>query len=211
MNNDNNNNTKPIIKAKNIFKIPELLINRVYIRLSDNYNIRSRDGLYPLINAVATCHPTAYGITLFEENLDDIIIYSKRTQRFILQEVDNFIYHIGQRKAFESMATYASLNQIRHIHNFLLGTENSLPAFTAVIMYVIFKLLPPADPAIYICQELLEQIHYVVHSYYLHNIDDELIKFFEDSFTLVKMQWRTIMQILLLQIFQKFLENIPKI
>lgn len=179
----NNNTAKPI---KNILKIPELLINRVYIHLDNNSIVKTRDGLYPLINAIATYNPTAYGMTLSEKKSDDIIIYSKRTQRIILHEVDNFIYHIGQRKAFESMAPYASLNQIRHIHNFLIGTENSLPAFTSIIMYVIFLLLPPKDSSIYICQNLLEQIHSVVYTYYLHYFEDELAKFFEDSFTLVK-------------------------
>ncbi len=177
------NNTS---NAKNLFKIPDLLINRVYIRLGNNSNIKIKDGFYPLINAVALCHPTACGIILSEKKDDDVIIYSKRTQRFILHEVDDFIYHIGQRKALESMATYASLAQIRHIHNFLIGAKSSLPAYTAVIIYVVFKTLPPNCPARYVCQDILKQIHFVVHSYYLYNIDDELARFFEDSFMLVK-------------------------
>lgn len=177
------NNTKRI---KKIFKVPDLLINRVYIHLDSNCNMRVPDGLSYLIDAVAKYHPTAHGVTLSEEIADNIIIYSKRTQRFILKEIDDFIYHIGQRKANESMATYTSLTQIRSIHKFLLGAKTSIPAYTATIMYVLFKLLPPECQAKYICRDILEKIHLVVHPYYLHNTDDELARFFEDSFLLVK-------------------------
>ena len=41
------NNTSNTSNAKNLFKIPDLLINRVYIRLGNNSNIKIKDGFYP--------------------------------------------------------------------------------------------------------------------------------------------------------------------
>lgn len=172
-------------KSKNFYKVPELLINRVYIRLGNNYNILTREGLSSLICAVAENHPVSYGITLCEIYPDSRIYYPKRAKHFILQEIDNFIYGINQRKAHETMATYTSLNQITHINNFLLGHETDIPAYTAVILYVIFILLPSQSPNRIDCKKILNQIHNVIHSYYLYNPDDELARFFEDSFTLV--------------------------
>ena len=101
---------------KNISKIPELIMNRVYIHLDDSYNIISDSNLTPLINAVAKQHPIAYGVTLSESNSDCTIFYPKRTLHFILHEIDDFIYGINQRKADETMATFTSLKQIRRVN-----------------------------------------------------------------------------------------------
>lgn len=170
---------------KNISKIPELIMNRVYIHLDDSYNIISDSNLTPLINAVAKQHPIAYGVTLSESNSDCTIFYPKRTLHFILHEIDDFIYGINQRKADETMATFTSLKQIRRVNYLLIGKEKSVPAYTVIILYTIFKLLPADSPDRDLCKKILECIHAPIHLYFLQNPKDELARFFEDCFVLV--------------------------
>lgn len=164
------------------------ILNRVYIRFEDGqYPLPTNKDFSILLKSLAKFHPYADGVHLYEKDslTGQEHIYLKRTKRFLLKKTAQYILGISQRQADESMASFVSLRQIRHIYNFLAGDSLALPAYTVIIFYVLFCLFPPNSIERTACKNYLNLISEAVHEYVLYYPDDELAYFFEDCYGLV--------------------------
>ena len=146
------------------------ILNRVYIRFEDGqYPLPTNKDFSILLKSLAKFHPYADGVHLYEKDslTGQEHIYLKRTKRFLLKKTAQYILGISQRQADESMASFVSLRQIRHIYNFLAGDSLALPAYTVIIFYVLFCLFPPNSIERTACKNYLNLISEAVHEYSL--------------------------------------------
>lgn len=164
------------------------LLSRVYIKFEKSYTLPSGYDFNLLLEAVAEYHPNGDGVDLFETDLisGQKTACLRRTRKFLLRKIDRYIYGISQRQADETMASFVSLKQIKNIGYIFSGKRRSIPAYSVIILYQIFCLLPMGCSEKEECKKFLELLYKPVKQYHFYHEDDELARFFEECFDLVK-------------------------
>ena len=163
-------------------------LNLVYIRFEGkSYTLPSNQDFSCLLNSLAKFHPYVDGVFLYGKDPcnGQEKICLKKTKRFLLKRTSQYVLGISQRQANENMASFVSLRQLRHIHDFLAGNSRALPAYTVIIFYVLFCLFPVNSAERNTCKRYLKLIRTSVHEYALYHPDDALAYFFEECYELV--------------------------
>lgn len=164
------------------------LFNRVYIKFEKNYTLPTGYDFNILLNAIAENYPNGDGANLLETDpkSGQKTVCPRKTRNFLLRRIDYYIYGISQRQADETMASFVSLKQIKNIGYIFSGKKRVIPAYSVIILYKIFCLLPKECREREDCKNFLQLLYTPVKQYHLHHEDDQLARFFEECFKLVK-------------------------
>lgn len=177
-------------KEMDLRRIAELIpYIRVYIKLDKDYEFPKGCNFDELLEAIAYAYPDGdeKKLVLNDDLSDKETVCFNRTRKFLLKRIDQFVYGISQRQADETMASFASLSQLKNIGYVFSGKKRSVPAYSMIILYVIFCLLDIGTPESELCKKYLTLLYNPVHQYCIHNAyEDQLARFCDDCFAVVK-------------------------
>lgn len=153
---------------------------RVYVNISSEFDIHvdkltSLD-MMELIHEVAKANPEGNGKPLYDAATGRV--FEKRTKKYIVREVNNFIANMTHAySAEENMASYASLKQLNHLIRAFSAADKQLSCFSLVYVYVMYKLLVGKATEDYDFTAYVTTLHDLVHDYCQIWPEDEVAGF----------------------------------
>lgn len=161
------------------------LLLRVYIRISAGYDVVGAElkslNLSDLLKGVAKANPSGDIEPLYDAKADKI--YEKRTKRFIVRKVNEFIARIRDiHSDNEDMADFASLNQLNFLIRAFDEDKKRISCYGLVYVYVMYTQLEGRSPAATDCAKYVVALHNLVTGYHEDHPEDELVAFFVGCF-----------------------------
>lgn len=158
---------------------------RVYIRISSQYDVSTEAlrelNLLDLLKNVAKANPAGDVEPLYDVTSGEF--YEKRTKRFVVRRVNNFIK--GLHDAFcekEDMADFASIKQLNLLVRAFSEGRKCISGFALVYVYIMYSSLTDKTSAAGICARYIRALHDLVCGYYEDHPEDEIAGFVDAAF-----------------------------
>lgn len=156
---------------------------RVYVKVSKMFDLHVDEltslDMMELIHEVAKANPEGDGKPLYDATTGKV--YEKRTKKYIVREVNNFLADMTHAYSVEeNMASYASLKQLNHLIRAFSADDKQLSCFSLVYIYVMYKLRVGKATEDYDFAAYATTLHDLVQDYCQIWPEDEVAGFIDD-------------------------------